>query len=471
MANIPKETHEIKEFKLLLDNRTVTLVDMPGFDDTDVPDMTIFSMTADWLRRSYIEGRKFSAIIYLQRISDNRVGGSAMRNIVMFRDLCGDHFLKDVLLVSTLWDSQPTQQQLQNEKQLTTTLKFWGIMINAGAEHARFSKYDPISSGRAAAQDIVRQCLRNVPIALKIQEQMVDEELDIKETTAGKQVNAELEKIAETYRKEMEKYKDDAAKERDAALKQIFELQEENAKNMRDKANEQLAILAKHEADQKNMANELDALRRELENKKLQPGPNQGSRPLGNGISRLYQAVIDNNIVEARQLLNNGSSPNATDEDGDPALSVAVENKKHDMVVLLLEHGASPTKRNKQGRSPLHIAAEEGYLNIMEELIASADTLEGRDRNGWTPLYTACYNGKRRVAEALLDGGAKIGSRAANGNTPLHAAARNGYKNLVEFLLDEGANVRAKNGAGRTAMMVAKREGNPNTAKLLRRHE
>ena len=41
------EIREITEFKLSLNGHSVILVDMPGFDDTEIPDAATFTVTAE----------------------------------------------------------------------------------------------------------------------------------------------------------------------------------------------------------------------------------------------------------------------------------------------------------------------------------------------------------------------------------------------------------------------------------------
>ncbi|KAL4061675.1 hypothetical protein V8B97DRAFT_2066349, partial [Scleroderma yunnanense] len=85
------------------DDITVKLVDTPSFDDsrTGVTDTDVLEMIATFLinRRNGLTG-----LIYVHRISDTRVGGNAQRNLRMFRNLCGDESLKNVVIVTTMWD-------------------------------------------------------------------------------------------------------------------------------------------------------------------------------------------------------------------------------------------------------------------------------------------------------------------------------------------------------------------------------
>ena len=69
---------------------SVTLVDTPGFDDNSRSDTEILKLIADWLQRSFDKNMLLSGVLYLYDITENRMGGSSMKNIKMFRKLCGD---------------------------------------------------------------------------------------------------------------------------------------------------------------------------------------------------------------------------------------------------------------------------------------------------------------------------------------------------------------------------------------------
>lgn len=83
-------------------DRTVYLIDTPGFDDTNRSDTQVLTEIATWLGDSYRSKVLLHGIIYLHRITDVRMSGSARRNLLMFKHLCGDEYLKKVILVTTM---------------------------------------------------------------------------------------------------------------------------------------------------------------------------------------------------------------------------------------------------------------------------------------------------------------------------------------------------------------------------------
>jgi ankyrin repeat protein len=466
---LQSETHQIMEFPCVVNSQTVTLVDMPGFDDSDILNTETLAQTTDWLRQAFVEKRKLSAIIYLHRITDRRVPGSAKQNLNMFRDLCGKNFYADLMLVTTLWDPKPPQWQLANEKQLKTDPKLWQDMIQGKAKYSRFPYYsDPLGSkAHTAAQEIIKSCLDNTPAALQVQEEMVVQKLPADQTSAGKTMNAELDKVKSEYDALVIKLQDQAANEKNEMMKKVFEAQEESARAKAEAAERSKQLLAHFSSAAANSTTGSD-----------DDGPSPQS-PSGPSIlspasitSLLITAVKSNDTRTARRLMHtNNADANTTDSRRRPVLNSAVENNYYDMVRLLLDNGARPTSTDKHGMTALHVAAREGYLHITKRLIESARTLEKRDPDGRTALYVACENNRERVARALLDQGAKVHTKSSHGNTVLHAAARNGYKDLCKTLVDYGADVDAENNNGRTASRVAEKRGHPNTASWLRKQE
>jgi hypothetical protein len=106
----------------LSSEQTVYLIDTPGFDDTHRSDAKVLREIAAWLTHSYSHKNDkilLNGIIYLHRISDSRMKGSAKKNLLMFEKLCGEDALKKVILVTTMWDKVPLDEAEAREKQLS----------------------------------------------------------------------------------------------------------------------------------------------------------------------------------------------------------------------------------------------------------------------------------------------------------------------------------------------------------------
>lgn len=123
----------------IIPNTTVYLIDTPGFDDTNRSDDEVLREIATWLTDSFTAEIRLSGIIYLHRISDVRMQGSAKLNLSMFKKLCGPDALKNVILVTTMWDRVSEAEGAAREYELTSTPDFWGWMVSHGSRVYRHS--------------------------------------------------------------------------------------------------------------------------------------------------------------------------------------------------------------------------------------------------------------------------------------------------------------------------------------------
>ena len=171
----------------------------------------------------YEYGSTLSGVIYIHRISDKRFTGIAGRNFKMFRELCGDSTLRNVVLVTNMWAEVSQEDGEEREEELITN--FFKPVLDKRAQIARH--YNTVES----AHDIIRRIIRNRPAALQIQRELVDEGKDIVDTAAGEAVNKELNEQIRRHRAEMQTIKEEmekAMKDKDEETRR--ELEEETRK-------------------------------------------------------------------------------------------------------------------------------------------------------------------------------------------------------------------------------------------------
>jgi hypothetical protein len=106
----------------------VHLIDTPGFDDTERKDSEVLRDVAGWLVVTYGKGIRLSGMIYLHRITDPRMQGSAKRNLHMFQKLCGRDCLLHIILATIFWDIFNPGDGARREQELIDTEDFWGYM-------------------------------------------------------------------------------------------------------------------------------------------------------------------------------------------------------------------------------------------------------------------------------------------------------------------------------------------------------
>ena len=215
------------------DGSRVFLMDTPGFDDTFKSDTTILREIASWLTDTYSKKLLLSGIVYLHRIQDVRFTGAAMKNLRMFKNLCGNDGLGNVILTTTAWGGVTEEEGCAREKQLREEERFWKPMIDAGSEIYRHDSEE--QSARLILDHLVSKKNR---IRLAIQHEMQDKKLSLEETAAGKEVEAQMEKMKAEWTKERDQLKSDmqkavAASDKEAQ-RQIREERREIEKKMRE---------------------------------------------------------------------------------------------------------------------------------------------------------------------------------------------------------------------------------------------
>ncbi|KDN37547.1 hypothetical protein RSAG8_10064, partial [Rhizoctonia solani AG-8 WAC10335] len=242
--------------------RNVVLFDTPGFDDTHLSDTEILKLIGGFLADSYKKGYKLTGIIYMHRITDIRVGGISRRTFNVFRKLCGKDSLSNVLLVTNMWSSPPTSQQIDRETELRTHVDFFQPAIEQGATMVRRAHKD-----KQSAHDIIRMLLQKDPITMQVQQELVDQGLALSDTGAGREVEHELIMAAEKHKADMAKLKTDMEnelRERNERTQRELAQRREEAKAAEAKRQAELAALKKaHDEEQARLQKQAEQARAE----------------------------------------------------------------------------------------------------------------------------------------------------------------------------------------------------------------
>ncbi|KAJ3511648.1 hypothetical protein NLJ89_g3975 [Agrocybe chaxingu] len=241
----------------ILDGRKVTLIDTPGFDDTTKSDTDILRMIGLFLATTYRGGKKLAGVIYVHRISDFKMGGISTRNFRMFRELCGDSTLKNVVIVTNMWDHVSTDVGEAREAELAREDFFFRPVLEKGAQMVRHE------NTRDSAHTILRRIIQNHPLSLQIQRELVDENKDISQTAAGAELNKELMLQMEKHKKEMKHLQKDmeaAIRSKDEETKRELEIA---AKKLQDEMN-------RIQADAQKLASKYEKEKADMEDRMKQ---------------------------------------------------------------------------------------------------------------------------------------------------------------------------------------------------------
>ncbi|KAL4062052.1 P-loop containing nucleoside triphosphate hydrolase protein [Scleroderma yunnanense] len=206
-SGLKSHTQGIREFSVDTSKGRYVFVDTPGFDDTYRSDRDILRTIAEWLERS--------GIIYTHRITDNRMSGSVSKNLDLFGRLCGDKAAEHVLLVTTMWDRARDPNIAASRKIENTTESAWDIVsdVVGGTE------------------------------AVLLQEELVDAERKLNETTAGKALYTQFQRLLQEQKDAIKKLSEEAKTQQDPALARDLQVEYEKIETQLQKTWEEMEKL------------------------------------------------------------------------------------------------------------------------------------------------------------------------------------------------------------------------------------
>ncbi|CAD6580746.1 MAG: hypothetical protein ASARMPRED_000311 [Alectoria sarmentosa] len=221
-------TGRVAVYTLEYNDHTVRLIDTPGFDDTSLSDTDVLTAVAQCFHETYSVDIKLSGIIYIHRISDPRMTGNALKNLDMFKKMCGEESLECVVLATTMWDSVTQRVGNAREEELVSEPLFWGSMKLLGSMVERLSGDKGTEARHNSAMNIVQKIvLKKKKIVLDIQREMVDDHKPLAETSAGQELDRGLREAKLKHQKELKSIQDSMEKA-DAKTKSLLENHEKH---------------------------------------------------------------------------------------------------------------------------------------------------------------------------------------------------------------------------------------------------
>lgn len=180
-------TYSLSHYWLSDGDRRVLLIDTPGFDNSHCSDTEIFQEMVFFLVQAYIAGARLGGILYLHRITHNRVTGFGAHAFNLIKKICGPSAASSVALVTTWWDQlgqggEQYGQGIQREKELLETESFWGSMQQSGSRTMRW--HGTSASARSVVASLLQVTDGRSPI-LQIQREIVDDGKELDDTEAG----------------------------------------------------------------------------------------------------------------------------------------------------------------------------------------------------------------------------------------------------------------------------------------------
>lgn len=168
----------------------------------------------------------------------------------VFEKLCGPKSLHNVVIVTTKWDRLPKDDTIAEKLEAELLRDHMAILVKSGAKSARHD------NSIESVLQIVRPVMLYAATKTRIQEELVDERKDLKDTEAGKRVAQDLSDKIDKMQRDWDKEK------------RLFEEKiEESSKEWAE------MLKSQREKDAEDYKTKLDKLQRDLdEMKSSKPG-------------------------------------------------------------------------------------------------------------------------------------------------------------------------------------------------------
>ena len=223
----------------------------------------------EWLESSFRSGTRLNGLIYLHRIIDPKMQGSALNNMRMFRKLCGPECFQNIILATTFWDDVPADLGGEREQELKENDEFWGKMVKKGSEVVR------LGTDKESGMELLMEIAKKQKITLQSQHEMVDENKSARETAAAQSIHEEIQRQKEEFERRIEEQRLENERKlraqaimREEALererKHAAEMAKERAmREAMEKAREEAAWRAEYEQKQKDLREQKEAAEKE----------------------------------------------------------------------------------------------------------------------------------------------------------------------------------------------------------------
>lgn len=158
------------------------------------------------------------------------MSGTAVKNLELFKLICGNEAYPMVRLITTRWDEvNPASAEyngcIDRMRQLSDDSKFFQPLIQGGAQLLRHEM--TAASGKAIVDSLL---LDEQKFALSIQKEMLDSHLTLGQTSAGSYLNLEYADLTKRFEAELKDIQDslaEAMRERDEEALSLLKSEQE----------------------------------------------------------------------------------------------------------------------------------------------------------------------------------------------------------------------------------------------------
>ena len=202
----------------------------------------------------------------------------------------------------------------------------------------------------------------------------------------------------------------------------------------------------------------------------------------GYGRTALHIAAATNEET-LHELISAGADLNIQDDNGCTALHMASWWNKMEVVKALIKAGADSNIQNNNKETALHVTVKynkkQNNISMVETLINARVNLDIQDDYGWTVLHHAIHDNKFNVdinvaaevlenKEFIMAGiNLELGIENNNAWTALHGDIVNKNVKIVQKLINAGANLNIQTDREKTALQLASLMNNTTIVRLI----
>ncbi|KAF9032981.1 P-loop containing nucleoside triphosphate hydrolase protein [Panaeolus papilionaceus] len=210
-------TSEIHIIRVQSGDSKIYIVDTPGFNDTNKSDLEIFKLISEWLRQRFTNQVYLAGLIYLHRISDNRMGGTTLKNLKIFEELCGKDCFHKITLATTMWDDVESEELgILREQELKSD--YFSLMLDRSADYKRLGHSK--ESARDLLDSIIDRARELRPLSL--QKELVAYQKDLPHTKAGRKMYSKLDEVLQSRQDALSQLNRDLRAEKSQQVRAIL---------------------------------------------------------------------------------------------------------------------------------------------------------------------------------------------------------------------------------------------------------
>ena len=178
-------TQDISASTVRISGKVVTLIDTPGFDDTDRSDADILESISEYLLETYARKILLTGVILLQPVTGNRVQGSERKRLRLFEKILGKDAFSHVVIATTMWSElkNSVNGQARVDERMSD---YWGDLIGGGAKVVNHDNTPE------RAVEIIEMLVDKGTVTLQMQEELEKSNGRVMATTAGQQMISDL---------------------------------------------------------------------------------------------------------------------------------------------------------------------------------------------------------------------------------------------------------------------------------------